>query len=159
MLETGTPELPLHGFDVVSMWHTLEHAFDPTAALNTARNYLSEQGILVVEVPNERCLENAVFGPRSFLYEAPVHLYDFDLQTLQKFMSKTGLEIVAVEYPVGAGGWFGSLQRLLTRDRAFKQFDRYLPFIMAIGALIYPLELLLSLTPWGSVLRVYARKR
>lgn len=146
-------------FNLVTMWHSLEHALDPLACLGNTFRYLADDGLLVVEVPNERSLENIIFRSKSFLYEAPFHLYDFDLRTLSLALNKAQFEVVKVEYPIGAGGWFGSFQRLLTKDRAFKNMADYLPFILALGALIFPLELILSFTRWGSVVRVYAKKK
>ena len=39
-------------FDVITMWHFLEHTPDPHGALRSAKAWLKKDGLLVVEVPN-----------------------------------------------------------------------------------------------------------
>ncbi len=39
-------------FDVITMWHVLEHLPDPFRTLRTAWQLLKEDGIIVIEVPN-----------------------------------------------------------------------------------------------------------
>lgn len=41
-------------FDVVSLFHVLEHLPDPVQILNDIKNYLGEKGTLIVEVPHAR---------------------------------------------------------------------------------------------------------
>lgn len=47
-----TSEVSTETFDVVCMWHVLEHAADPLALLEAARARLAPGGRLVLEVPN-----------------------------------------------------------------------------------------------------------
>ncbi len=44
-------------FDVITMWHVLEHFADPFATLCTVRDMLKPEGICVVEVPNLHSLK------------------------------------------------------------------------------------------------------
>lgn len=73
-------------FDVVTIWHVLEHTEDPGAVLTLLRSWLKPDGILVVEVPN---VESTCQAPHSTFHEA--HLYNFNIVSLRRLAKKHGL--------------------------------------------------------------------
>ncbi len=79
-------DLPEESFDLITIWHVLEHTEDPSFVLNKLRTLLKPGGILVVEVPN---IEATCQSPKSTFHEA--HLYNFSLKTLTKMGEKVGL--------------------------------------------------------------------
>ena len=81
-------ELPEAGFDLVTIWHVLEHTEDPHAVLRRLRRALRPDGVLVVEVPN---VEATCQSPRSSFHEA--HLYTFSPLTLEALARRAGLAL------------------------------------------------------------------
>ena len=77
---------PLDSFDVVTIWHVLEHTEDPGAVLARLRSWLKPDGVLVVEVPN---VEATCQAPHSTFHEA--HLYNFNVVALRRLGRKHGL--------------------------------------------------------------------
>ena len=77
---------PLESFDVVTIWHVLEHTEDPGFILALLRSWLKPEGTLVVEVPN---VEATCQAPRSTFHEA--HLYNFNVVSLRRLARKHGL--------------------------------------------------------------------
>jgi 2-polyprenyl-3-methyl-5-hydroxy-6-metoxy-1,4-benzoquinol methylase len=77
---------PLQSFDLITMWHVLEHTEDPGAVLAQLRSWLKPDGILVVEVPN---VEATCQSPQSTFHEA--HLYNFNVMSLRALAKKHGL--------------------------------------------------------------------
>jgi SAM-dependent methyltransferase len=73
-------------FDVVTIWHVLEHTEDPGFILALLRSWLKPDGMLVVEVPN---VEATCQAPRSTFHEA--HLYNFNVVSLRRLARKHGL--------------------------------------------------------------------
>jgi len=73
-------------FDVITIWHVLEHTEDPHFVLSKLCSMLKSQGVLVVEVPNVEAICQA---PKSTFHEA--HLFNFNLETLRKMGEKAGL--------------------------------------------------------------------
>ncbi len=76
-------------FDVVTIWHVLEHTEDPGAVLALLRSWLKPGGRLVVEVPN---VEATCQAPKNTFHEA--HLYNFNVVTLRRSAKKQGLREV-----------------------------------------------------------------
>ncbi|MCS6897808.1 MAG: class I SAM-dependent methyltransferase [Nitrospira sp.] len=80
---------PSESFDVVTIWHVLEHTEDPGAVLARLRSWLKPKGTLVVEVPN---VEATCQAPKNTFHEA--HLYNFNVMTLRRLGKKQGLHEV-----------------------------------------------------------------
>ena len=81
-LEEGT-------FDVVTMWHVLEHMEDPARILGKTVHWIRHGGFLVVEVPD---IEATCQSPSNRFHIA--HLYNFNLVTLENMGKKAGLTVV-----------------------------------------------------------------
>lgn len=77
-------------FDLITIWHVLEHTEDPGAVLLQLSRALSADGRLVVEVPN---VEASCQAPHNTFHEA--HLYSFNQATLEALAAKSGLAVVS----------------------------------------------------------------
>lgn len=73
-------------FDVVTMWHVLEHVPNPRQVLKSAAELLSPGGLLVVEVPNIESWSFARFGSSWCGLEIPRHFQHFCPQTLTRML-------------------------------------------------------------------------
>jgi SAM-dependent methyltransferase len=88
-------------FDLITMWHFLEHDYDPPRTLATARDLLAPEGRLVIEVPRLDSVTWRLYQERWPGLQAPQHTVLFDRHALQAMVRAAGLEIV--EYlPYGA---------------------------------------------------------
>jgi SAM-dependent methyltransferase len=74
-------------FDVVTMYHALEHVEDPSAILARLREWMPGQGVLLVEVPN---VEAVCLAPGHRFHFA--HFYNFNRGTLEALGRKAGFE-------------------------------------------------------------------
>jgi len=73
-------------FDLVTMFHVLEHLRDPAAALGRVREWLAPGGLAVIEVPN---VEATCQAPGHLFHFA--HLYNFSPATLERLGERAGL--------------------------------------------------------------------
>jgi 2-polyprenyl-3-methyl-5-hydroxy-6-metoxy-1,4-benzoquinol methylase len=81
-------------FDLVTMWHFLEHDYDPLRSLRTAKHVLKPGGTLVVEVPRLDSATFRWFGERWPGLQAPQHTVLLDRTHLLELVTAAGLEIV-----------------------------------------------------------------
>jgi 2-polyprenyl-3-methyl-5-hydroxy-6-metoxy-1,4-benzoquinol methylase len=81
-------------FDLVTMWHFLEHDYDPVRTLETARSVLKRSGRLIIEVPRLDSLTFRLFGKRWPGVQAPQHTVLYDRDSLLRMVEKAGLEVV-----------------------------------------------------------------
>ena len=88
-------------FDVVTMWHFLEHDYDPVRSLQAARRVMKPGGTLIVEVPRLDSRTFRWFRNRWPGLQAPQHTVLLDRDRLLRFVSEAGFE--TVDYlPYGA---------------------------------------------------------
>ena len=73
-------------FDLITIWHVLEHTENPLPVLTILGQLLKPSGVLVVEVPS---VEATCQSPISTFHEA--HLFNFNLASLSKMGEKAGL--------------------------------------------------------------------
>ena len=86
---------------LITMWHFLEHDYDPMGSLRIARGHLAENGRMVIEVPRLDSRTFSWFKDRWPGLQAPQHTVLFDRASLEKSLAQTGWEIE--EYlPYGA---------------------------------------------------------
>jgi SAM-dependent methyltransferase len=81
---------PPGSFDVVTMYHALEHVEDPAAILSTLRGWMVENGVLLIEVPN---VEAVCIAPAHRFHFA--HFYNFNREALEALGRKAGFEPLA----------------------------------------------------------------
>jgi 2-polyprenyl-3-methyl-5-hydroxy-6-metoxy-1,4-benzoquinol methylase len=81
-------------FDAITMWHFLEHDYDPVRTLQTARDLLKSSGYLVIEVPRLDSLTFRLYGNRWPGVQAPQHTVLYDKEMLLRMVRKAGLEVV-----------------------------------------------------------------
>ncbi|HSL23092.1 MAG TPA: class I SAM-dependent methyltransferase [Vicinamibacterales bacterium] len=89
-------EVPLgdERFDLVTMWHFLEHDYDPMHSLRTARRLLKPGGRLLIEVPRLDSRTFRWFGRRWPGLQAPQHTVLFDRASLLRAVRQARFEVV-----------------------------------------------------------------
>jgi len=87
-------DLTASRFDLVTMWHFLEHDYDPMRSLATAIRVLKPGGTLVIEVPRLDSWTFAWFGDRWPGLQAPQHTVLYDRETLLRAVGTCGFDVV-----------------------------------------------------------------
>ena len=87
--------LPDNSFDVITLWHVLEHLDHPIADLRHAHQLLKENGWLIFAIPNIDGLEAHIFGSYWVGWDLPRHLYQFPHSTLRTILTTLGFDWVA----------------------------------------------------------------
>lgn len=81
-------------FDIITMWHVLEHTYDPLDTLLHLKSQLNPGGIIIVAVPNYSSMDAEVYGGNWAAYDVPRHLFHFHPDTLQKLAEKTKMTLI-----------------------------------------------------------------
>ncbi len=88
-------------FDLVTMWHFLEHDYDPLRTLGAAGRALRPDGRLVIEVPRLDSLTFRLYRERWPGLQAPQHTACYTRATLLRLVEAAGL-VVVEHLPYGA---------------------------------------------------------
>lgn len=87
-------ELPAEQFDIITMWHSLEHMPAPEQAINKVKGHLKKGGILVVDVPNYQSTDAINYGLPWTGWDLPYHLHHFTPTTLASLLEQAGFSIL-----------------------------------------------------------------
>jgi 2-polyprenyl-3-methyl-5-hydroxy-6-metoxy-1,4-benzoquinol methylase len=86
--------LPEQAFDVITLWHSLEHMTDPHDTIQKARMWLKPEGILAVDVPNYLGTDARKQGINWNGWDLPYHYYHFTPKALNRFLGKFDFRVV-----------------------------------------------------------------
>src|SRR5699024_4600730 len=95
-------------FDVISMWHVLEHVPDLEKQLNELDRLLKKNGVLFIAVPNFKSYDAEHYQEFWAAYDVPRHLWHFSKTSISKIFDEFGFEIVAT-HPLKFDSYYVSL--------------------------------------------------
>lgn len=115
-------ELPPGTFDVITLWHVLEHIYALTSFVQQLKQLLKNDGKLIVAVPNYTSYDARKYAEYWAAYDVPRHLYHFSPTAMEKFAEWNGLSILK-HYPM----WYDSFYISLLSSRNQNKKARWLP--------------------------------
>ena len=95
-------------FDIISLWHVLEHITDLDQTVIKLKSLLAPKGKIIIAVPNYEAYEATTFNQFWAAYDVPRHLYHFSRKSMAELMKKHGLKIVKI-YPMLLDSFYISL--------------------------------------------------
>jgi len=93
----GLDAVPSRGqFQVATLWHVLEHLPDLRGTFKRLHALLSDQGLLVIAVPDRESWDAQHYGPGWAAYDVPRHLSHFRQQDVKTLLHDHGFELVSL---------------------------------------------------------------
>ncbi|MCP3754740.1 class I SAM-dependent methyltransferase [Streptomyces sp. TBY4] len=104
-------------YEVVSMYHYLEHTRDPLAELDTAAAVLAPGGYLTIELPDPESRMARLLGPAWLPWFQPQHQHLIPAPNLREALADRGFTVLAEEHgPAHQGNdFFGAVALTATR--------------------------------------------
>lgn len=87
-------ELPDERYDVITLWHVLEHVYELKRDLKKMVSLLKPGGTLVVAVPNMKSYDARYYKEFWAAYDLPIHLYHFQRPDIVRLMEEFGMQLV-----------------------------------------------------------------
>ena len=81
-------------FDVITLWHSLEHLHDLQKYVGQIKGSLKKNGTLFVALPNYNSFDAEYYRSNWAAYDAPRHLYHFSFQAMQTLVGEFNMNIV-----------------------------------------------------------------
>lgn len=106
-------DLPDGYFDVVTMWHTLEHFYQPDVTLQNVYSKMKDGGLLIIRVPNSASWDFRMGREKWFHLDVPRHLYHFSPDPLRKLLEQTGFRVVSLSTSSLEDNPIGTLQTVM----------------------------------------------
>ena len=80
-------------FDVITLWHVLEHVHQLKETIALLKQKLKDGGTLIIAVPNHISYDAKVFKDKWAAYDVPRHLYHFEPKTMSTLLEQFGFKI------------------------------------------------------------------
>jgi len=95
-------------FDVITMWHVLEHVPNLADFINKIKSLLKPNGVLVVAVPNFKSWDAQHYNSFWAAYDVPRHLWHFSRKSMERIFSEFDMRILE-ELPMRFDSFYVSL--------------------------------------------------
>ncbi len=83
-------------FDIITMWHVLEHIANLEEYIIKLKSLLKENGVLVIAVPNYKSYDAKYYKEYWAAFDVPRHLWHFSKSSIDKLFSKVDMKIIKV---------------------------------------------------------------
>ncbi len=96
--------LDKESFDVITLWHVLEHVQDMDEYMVKIRSILRKDGILLIALPNFNSTDAAIYKGKWAAYDVPRHLWHFTPFSFKKLAAKYQFQLLKMKsMPLDAG--------------------------------------------------------
>lgn len=85
--------LQASSFDILTLWHVLEHVHDLHRYLRTFHRVLKDDGALIVAVPNHTSPDAQHYTAHWAAYDVPRHLWHFSPESMYKLLDDHGFSV------------------------------------------------------------------
>jgi len=82
-------EIDSNQFDVITLWHVLEHVPDLTQYISKLESLLKPNGVLLIAVPNYKSFDATYYKNFWAAYDVPRHLWHFSKTSIKLLFSKS----------------------------------------------------------------------
>jgi 2-polyprenyl-3-methyl-5-hydroxy-6-metoxy-1,4-benzoquinol methylase len=96
VLDESTTHFESNSFDVITMWHVLEHVYDPEIQIRELKRLVKPNGTIIIAVPNFNSFDAKYYGEFWAAYDVPRHLWHFSKTAIHKLFQRELLELTEV---------------------------------------------------------------
>ena len=95
-LKSNLSEFQDHSFDLITMWHVLEHVPNLENQIKELQRLLKPNGSIIIAVPNFKSFDANYYQEFWAAYDVPRHLWHFSKTAIQKLFLAENLELQKV---------------------------------------------------------------
>lgn len=81
-------------YDVITMWHVLEHVPNLEEYIGKLRTLLKKDGIIIIAVPNFKSFDAEYYREFWAAYDVPRHLWHFSKKSIQILFERSGMKVI-----------------------------------------------------------------
>lgn len=105
---SSSTDLPDVKYEIITLWHVLEHISDLDAVVKDLSKRLSDHGTIFIAVPNYECYDAAIYKDYWAGYDVPRHLWHFSKHSIEKLLHSHSLKLKSI-LPMSFDSFYVSL--------------------------------------------------
>ncbi len=96
LLNNSIEDLKEDTYDIITLWHVLEHIPNLTDFIQILKSKLKPNGVLIIAVPNYKSYDANYYKAYWAAYDVPRHLWHFSQTAIRKLFSYINMEVVKI---------------------------------------------------------------
>ncbi len=92
----STQDLESHSFDVITMWHVLEHIPNLEIQIKELKRLVKPNGTIIIAVPNFKSYDANYYGKFWAAFDVPIHFWHFSKTAIQLLFQKENIKLEKV---------------------------------------------------------------
>jgi len=92
----STQDLESHSFDVITMWHVLEHVPNLEIQIKELKRLVKPNGTIIIAVPNFKSYDANYYGKFWAAFDVPIHFWHFSKTAIQLLFEKENIKLEKV---------------------------------------------------------------
>lgn len=97
LLKADINELQQGKFDIITLWHVLEHVENINEYVTKLKRLLKPNGYLIIAVPNYKCYDASHYGTFWAAYDVPRHIWHFSRKAITRLFKEINMEIIKIK--------------------------------------------------------------
>lgn len=89
--------LPDNSFDIITMWHVLEHVADLKTEIHHLQRLLKNDGRLILALPNYKSFDAEYYKDKWAAYDVPRHLNHFSRTSIENIFKETKFQLTDIK--------------------------------------------------------------
>ena len=94
--EDEIKRLENNSFNIITLWHVLEHISKINELKGELKRLLSKEGRLIVAAPDCNSLDAKIYGKHWAAYDVPRHLYHFTSENIKRLFEKVNMQVESI---------------------------------------------------------------
>jgi 2-polyprenyl-3-methyl-5-hydroxy-6-metoxy-1,4-benzoquinol methylase len=94
--ESDLANLKDESYDIISMWHVLEHVPKLNERVEELKRLVKKNGLIIIAVPNCDSLDASIYKREWAAYDVPRHLYHFTPKDIELLFKKHDMKVFRV---------------------------------------------------------------
>jgi 2-polyprenyl-3-methyl-5-hydroxy-6-metoxy-1,4-benzoquinol methylase len=104
----STQELESNSFDVITMWHVLEHVPDLEIQIKELKRLVKPNGTIIIAVPNFKSYDANYYGKFWAAFDVPIHFWHFSKTAIKLLFEKEDIKLEKI-FPMKFDSFYVSL--------------------------------------------------
>jgi len=92
----STNELESNSFDVITMWHVLEHVPNLDLQIKELKRLIKPNGTIIIAVPNFKSYDAKYYGKFWAAFDVPIHFWHFSKTAIKLLFEKENVKLEKV---------------------------------------------------------------